>query len=45
MISNQEKPLEPEIEEDKEKNTHSGLNEEVDQGHHEYIECWFQATI
>jgi hypothetical protein len=44
-ISNQENPLEPEIEEAKEKNTHSGLNEEVNQGHHDYIECWFQATV
>jgi len=44
-ISNQENPLEPEIEEAKEKNTHSGLNEEVNQGHHDYIERWFQTTI
>ena len=44
-ISNQENPLEPEIEEDKENNTHNSFNEEMDQGHHDYIECWFQATV
>ena len=45
IVFTRDKPLVPEIKKAKENNTWSDVNEEMDQGHHDYIEKWFQTII
>jgi hypothetical protein len=44
-MPNRQQLVDLEIEEAKEENTLYGLNEEEYQGHHNYIEKWFQIII